>query len=102
MHPPATVHSISAQTIQKEIECTKTKQHRVTSLEQLSIAEFIGELARPKVYENSHKKLLGVWFDLVMKIKYVAQFWFSKLFFYVKNPLNLYDFFFIENTKMGN
>ena len=32
---------------------------RVTSLEQLSLAEFSGEKARPNVYENSHKKVLG-------------------------------------------
>ena len=29
---------------------------RVTSLERLSLAEFIGRQARPKVYQNGHKK----------------------------------------------
>ena len=29
---------------------------RVTSLEQLSLAEFSGELAGPTVYENGHKR----------------------------------------------
>ena len=33
---------------------------RVTSLKQLSIAEFSGEYTRPKVYENSQKKVLGI------------------------------------------
>ena len=44
---------------------------RVTSLEQLSVAEFSGENTKPKVYENGHKKVLGIiWFDLVLKVKY--------------------------------
>jgi hypothetical protein len=42
---------------------------RVTSLEQLSIAELNGEKTNPKVYENSHKKVFGSWFDLVLKVK---------------------------------
>ena len=33
---------------------------RVTSLEQLSLAEFSGEYARPKVYENGHKNVPGI------------------------------------------
>ena len=49
---------------------------RVTSLEQLSVAEFSGEQTRPKVYENGHKK---VWSGIEL--------------FYVKNWLNLYVFF---------
>ena len=36
---------------------------RVTSLEQLCLAEFSGELARPKVYENGHKNVLGIWIN---------------------------------------
>ena len=32
----------------------------------------------------------------------VAKFWFSKLFFYVKNQPNLYNFFLLKNTKMGD
>ena len=35
----------------------------MTSLEQLSIDEFIGVEARPKVYENDHKNVLAIWFD---------------------------------------
>ena len=34
---------------------------RVTSLEQLRVAEFSGEYTRPKVYENGHKKFLGTY-----------------------------------------
>ena len=33
---------------------------RVTSLEQLSLAEFSGEKTRPKVNENGHKKVIGL------------------------------------------
>ena len=31
----------------------------MTSLEQLSLAEFSGELTRPKVYQNGHKMFPG-------------------------------------------
>ena len=47
---------------------------RVTSLEQLCLAEFSGELARPKVYENGHKNILGICFDSVAKVKIWAHF----------------------------
>ena len=43
---------------------------RVTSLEQLSVAEFSGEQARPKVYENEHKNVPGIWFDSVTRSKF--------------------------------
>ena len=43
---------------------------RMTSLEQLSLAEFSGEYVRSKVYENDHKNVLGVWLDLVSNVKY--------------------------------
>ena len=50
-------------------------QHvRVTSLEQLSIAEFSGEKARPKVHENGHKNVLAIWLDLVSNVKIWAHF----------------------------
>ena len=42
---------------------------RVTLLEQLSIAEFSGEYARPKVYENGLKNVLAIWLDLELKVK---------------------------------
>ena len=42
---------------------------RVNSLEQLSLAEFSGEKARPKVYENGHKNVLAIWLDLVSDSK---------------------------------
>ena len=47
---------------------------RVTSLEQLSLAEFTRETARPKVYENNHKNTLAFWFDLVLNVKIWAHF----------------------------
>ena len=37
---------------------------RMTSLEQLSLTEFSGDVVRPKVYENSHKNVLDIWIDL--------------------------------------
>ena len=42
----------------------------MTSLEQLSVTELSGDLTSPKVYENGHKKFLGIWFDLVFDAKY--------------------------------
>ena len=44
---------------------------RVTSLEQLSVAEFSGELAMPKVYENGLKNFLAIWLDSELKVKNV-------------------------------
>ena len=52
----------------------KIKFIRVTSLEQLSVAEVSGDLARPKVYENGHKNVLVIWLDLVSNIKIWAHF----------------------------
>jgi hypothetical protein len=40
----------------------------VTSLEQLSVADFSGEQARPKVYENVHKNVLAIWLVLVSNV----------------------------------
>ena len=64
----------------------------MTSLEQLSVAEFSGEQTRPKVYENGHKKVLGIWLDLVLRVKFSM----SKIsrIFTKKNSLT--------NTKMGD
>ena len=42
----------------------------LSDLEQLSVAEFSGGQVRPKVYENGLKNVLGLWFDLVLKVKY--------------------------------
>ena len=54
-------------------DCTKkfvdVSLFRVTSLEQLSLAEFGGELERPKIYENGHKNVPGIWMDSVTKVK---------------------------------
>ena len=51
-------------------------------LEQLSIAEFSGEQARPKVYKHGHKNVLAIWLDLVLNIKIWVQFYKIK---YIKN-----------------
>ena len=80
--------------------CLQSLHNRVSSLELLSRAEFSCEKTRLKVYENSHKKVLGVWLDLVLKVKY-SKILISKPFFYVKNQTNLKDFFFIEEYKNG-
>ena len=53
---------------------------RVTSLEQLSIAEFSGEYTRPKVYEKGPKKVLSIWLDLVLKVKYSKILIFKAIF----------------------
>ena len=42
----------------------------VTSIEQLSLAEFSGELVRPKFYENDHRIVIGIWIDLEWKVNY--------------------------------
>ncbi len=54
----------------------------MTSLEQLSVAEFSVEQARPKVYKNGHKNVLAIWLDLVLNIKIWVQFYKIK---YIKN-----------------
>ena len=67
----------------------------VLSLEQLSIAEFTGKKARPKIYG----KVLGTYLVLIWYWRSnIAQFWFSKSFFCVNNQPNLCDFF-IEEYK---
>ena len=53
---------------------------RVTSLEQLSVAEFSGGYVRPKVYEKGLKNVLGIWFDLVLKVKYSTILIFKVIF----------------------
>ena len=53
---------------------------RVTSLEQLSVVEISGEQTRPQVYENGHKKVIGIWFDLALKVKYSKILIFKDIF----------------------
>ena len=48
-----------------ECEQTICKKARVTSLEEVSLAEFIGEYTRPKIYETTMK----TWLDLVSKVE---------------------------------
>ena len=70
---------------------------RVTSLELLRVVEFSGEQARPKVYGNGLQKVLGIWFDLALKVKYSTILFFKEIF-----TMNLYDFFFfIDEYKNG-
>ena len=40
-------------------------KNRVTTLEQMSVADFSGDKARPKVYKNGRKNVLAIWVDLV-------------------------------------
>jgi hypothetical protein len=72
----------------------------VTSLEQLNIAEFSDEQARAKFYENVHKNVLGIWFDLVLKVKYSTILIFKVIFLCQKSAESL-RFFFIEEYKNG-
>ena len=78
-------------------KCTYVK---VTSLEQLSLAEFSREKTRQKVFESGYKNVLPIDFDLVLKVK-CSKFWFLKLFFYVKNHLNLCKLLFVEKYRNG-
>ena len=55
-------------------ECGSECKVRVTSLEHLSVAEFSGESARAKVYENGHKNAAAIWLDLVWNVKIWAHF----------------------------
>ena len=59
----------------KKMQLLQTVTIRVTSLEQLSVAEFNCEQARPKVYRNGHKNILAIWLDLVLDIKIWVQFY---------------------------
>ena len=47
---------------------------RVTSLEELSVAEFSGDQAKPKVYENGNTNVLAIWLGLVSNVKIWAHF----------------------------
>jgi hypothetical protein len=47
---------------------------RVTSLVQLSVTVYSGELARPKAYENGNENVIAIWFDLESSVKFWAQF----------------------------
>ena len=73
----------------------------MTSLEQLSLSELSGEYTRPKVYENGHKKVLGIWLDLVWKVKYSKFLIFKAIFLCQKSAESLQNNFRLNNTKMG-
>ena len=72
---------------------------RVTSLEQLCVAELSGESARPKVYGNVLKKVLDIWFDLVLKVKYSTILIFKVISLCQKSTESL-RLFSLKNTKM--
>ena len=61
----------------------------MTLLEQLSVAEFSGAQPRPKVYEKGHKKVLGIWFDLELKVKYSTILIFKVIFLCQKSAESL-------------
>ena len=63
------LYSISSATTGSLCRCSSPVVVRVTSLEQLSVAEFSGEKARPKDYENGHKNVLAIWLDLASNDK---------------------------------
>jgi hypothetical protein len=71
---------------------------RVTSLDQLCLAEFSGELVRPMVYENDHMNVLDIWIDLEWKVKYSTTLLF-KVMFLCQKAAEAFRFFFIEEYK---
>ena len=74
----------------------------MTSLEQLSVAEFSDEKTRLKVYEYGHKKVLGIWLDLVLKVKYSEILIFKAIFLCRKSAESLQKKISLKNTKMGD
>ena len=74
---------------------------RVTSLEQMSVAEFSGVQTWLKVYENGHKKVLGIWLDLVLKVKYRKILIFKAIFQCQKSAETLRKKKFLEEYKNG-
>ena len=48
------------------------------------------------VYENSHKKVLGIWFDLE---KYSKILIFKAIFLHQKSAESFYNFVSLKNTK---
>ena len=67
----------------------------MTSHEQLTVAEFSGEQTRPNVNENGLKKVLSIWFDLVLKPNFDFQSHFSMS----KISRIFMIFFFIEEYR---
>ena len=64
---------------------------RVTSLEQLGVAELSGKWTRPKAYENGHKKVLAFWFDIEGQIKQNSDF---QSHFLMSKICQIFTFFF--------
>ena len=61
----------------------------MTSLEHLMVAEFSGEETRLMVYENDRKRVLGIWLDLVLKVKYSKILIFKAIFLCQKSAKSL-------------
>ena len=79
-----------------------TFSSRVTSHEQLTVAEFSGEQTRPNVNENGLKKVLSIWFDLVLKVKYSTILIFKVIFLCQKSAESSRFFFSLNNSKKGD
>ena len=54
------------------------------------------------VYENGHKKVLGIWLDLVLKVKYSKILIFKAIFLCQKSAESLQKKISLKNTKMGD
>ena len=74
---------------------------RVTSLEQLSLAEFSGVKALLQVYENSNKNGLGIWINLVSTVNYSTILIFKVIFLCQKLAESLW-FFLLKSIKKGD
>ena len=55
-----------------------------------------------KVYENSHKNVLGIWLDLVLKVKYSEILIFKAIFLCRKSAETFTKKISLKNTKMGD
>ena len=54
------------------------------------------------VYENGHKKVLGIWLDLVLKVKYSEILIFKAIFLCRKSAESFQKKISLKNTKMGD
>ena len=75
----------------------------MTSLEQMSLAESRGVETWLKVYENGHKKVQGIWLDLVLTVKYSKILIFKAILLCQKSAETLQKKKISwKNTKMGD
>ena len=54
------------------------------------------------VYERGHKKVLGIWLDLVLKVKYSEILIFKAIFLCRKSAESFQKKISLKNTKMGD